>query len=287
MAFCQEVYLPETADRYLVLKEIIGPDMALYSMCAVFDVPYDPTVSAVTWDGYIRRINYRSGHGFDKGVTDPSKAKDEGMAQRERWERVWGLGNEGKPYTAADYRRMDEIFDTMTARRRASGGFDDQQEDVFRFCARTAHQRDKLMAMGDKDSINSAQKLDKMIQDNLAAENLRKKDEAPAQTARVDGIVEAMQRKYGKDITMTYDDVMDAFSKWMTEKHRYGMTQDAAEHSIMAIVNNIRINSDMPQITELPEDAKLDDFKNEFTPSAERREKEVFGYLQLGRRSKG
>lgn len=286
MAFCQEVYLPETEQRYLVLKEIIGPDMALYSMCAFLDVPYDPTVSAVSWDGYIRRMNFRSGQGFEKGVTDPSKAKDEGMAQRERWERVWGLGNEGKPYTASDYRRMDEIFDTMTARRRASGGFDDQQEDVFRFCARTAHQRDKLMAMGDKDSINSAQKLDKMIQDNLAAENLRKKDEAPAQTARVDGIVEAMQRKYGKDITMTYDDVMDAFSKWMTEKHRYGMTQDAAEHSIMAIVNNIRINSDMPQITELPEDAKLDDFKNEFTPSAERREREVFGYLQLGRRSK-
>ena len=175
MAFCQEVYLPETAQRYLVLKEIIGPDMALYSMCAFLDVPYDPTVSAVSWDGYIRRMNFRSGQGFDKGVTDPSKAKDEGMAQRERWERVWGLGNEGKPYTAADYRRMDEIFDTMTARRRASGGFDDQQEDVFRFCARTAHQRDKLMAMGDKDSINSAQKLDKMIQDNLAAENLRKK----------------------------------------------------------------------------------------------------------------
>ena len=286
MAFKREVFLPETAARFLALREIIGPDLALYSMCAFLDVPYDPAVSGASWEGYIRRMNYRSEQGFDRGVIDPVRAKNDGMAQRERWEREWGLGNEGKPYTAADYRRMDEIFDTMTARRKAAGGFDDQQEDVFRFCARTAHQRDKLMALGDKDSINSAQKLDKMIQDNLAAENLRKRDQSPTQTARVDGIVDAMQRKFGKDITLTYDDVMEAFAKWLTEKHRYGITQDAAEHSIMAIINNIRINSDMPQITELPEDAKLDDFKNEFTPSAERKEREVFGYLQLGRRNK-
>ena len=280
----REIFGEEQQAKFLTIKDEAGTDTALFVLCAYHDIAYDPTVTANNWTEYYRKTGIGGLKPFSDGCIDPSVAKNKGRAEQERWERVWGIGSAESPYTKSDYRRMDEIFNTMTARRRASGGFDDQQEDVFRFCARTAHQRDKLMALGDKDSIASAQKLDKMIQDNLAAENLRKRDEAPTQTARVDGIVEAIQKKYGKDITLNFDDVMEMFAQWMTQKERYSITQDAAEHAILAIINNTRLNSDMPQLTEMPKDVKLDIFHNEFTKSAERKEKEVYGYLQIERR---
>ena len=283
----REIFSDTEQARFLAIRDAAGSDAALYVMCAYHNIAYDPDVNAQTWEGYFRKVGQNVSRKFEDGCVDPEVAKHKGRADQERWERVWGIGSPDAPYTKADYRRMDEIFDTMTARRRAAGGFDDQQEDVFRFCARTAHQRDKLMALGDKDSINSAQKLDKMIQDNLAAENLRKRDEAPTQTARVDGIVEAMQKKYGKDITMTYEDFMEVFAEWISKQGRYSITQDAAEHAILAIINNTRLNSDMPQLTQMPEDVFLDEVSHEFTPSAERKERETYGYLQIGRRKQG
>ena len=273
--------------RFIALRDIVGQETAVYIMCAYHNILFDPEITKLEWAKYVKTVEKRGDPRFSEGQTALKVApKQNPETKQEEWERVWGLGSEDHPYTIFDYRRMDQIFNTMTARRRATGGFDDQQEDVFRFCARTAHQRDKLMALGDKDSIASAQKLDKMIQDNLAAENLRKRDEAPEQTARVDGIVEAIQKKFGKGITLNFDDTMEMIGKWMHETGRYNITQDAAEQSLMFIVNNMRMNSDMPQITELPEDGRLDAYAKEFNPRAEQREKEVYDHLQLVRRQK-
>ena len=282
----RDIINDEQQAKFYAIRESAGTDTALFVMCAYHDIAYDPMLTASTWVDYYRKSASIGLRPFSDGCIDASVVKDKGSAEQERWERVWGVGSPKNPYTKQDYRRMDEIFNTMTARRRASGGFDDQQEDVFRFCARTALQRDKMMALGDKDSITAARNLDRMIQDNLAAENLRKRDEAPAQTARVDGIVEAIQKKYGKDITLSYEDTMEVFAEWLRKQGRYTITQDAAEHAILAIINNTRMNSDMPIITEMPKDVKLDAFKEEFTntKNAERREQEVYGYLQLARR---
>ena len=270
----------QEAQRFERLRAVVGANMALYIMCAFHDVPFVPEKAISNWNEYIQLI--KATEPFTNGVTDPNKAMEEGLADMDRWLRVWGQGNEKKPYTVSDYRRMDEIYEKMTERRRTAGGFDGQQEDVFRFCARTAHQRDKLMATGNKDDIDSAKKLDKMIQDNLAAENLRKKDETPQAQIRIDTVVDRLNR-IGLSPQMTYDDVMRAFAKWTGQPHRYGCTVDAADKALLAHINCTRANSDMPVLQELPESASLTEFQHEFDASAQRREEGAYQYLSLTR----
>lgn len=272
----QAICNPQEERRMEVLKKLVGGNMALYILCAYHNIQFKPELACGNWEAYLGRVDIKIP--FRDGVTDPNKAMEQGVADMDRWLRVWGQGNEKRPYTPADYRRMDEIYEKMTERRRAAGGFDGQQEDVFRFCARTAHQRDLLMAKGGKDDIDSAKKLDKMIQDNLAAENLRKKDEPTQQQVRIDGVVERLN-KAGLSVGMSYDDVMGAFAGWMMKKGRYGCTMDAAEKSILAIVNCTRGNSDLPPLSELPEEERLTEFSHEFDATAARREEGVNAYL--------
>lgn len=271
---------PQEAQRFERLRAAMGANMALFVMCGFHDIPFIPEKATANWTEYIQRVN--TTETFACGVTDPNKAMEEGLADMDRWLRVWGQGNEKKPYTVSDYRRMDEIYEKMTERRKATGGFDGQQEDVFRFCARTAHQRDKLMATGNKDDIDSAKKLDKMIQDNLAAENLRKKDEAPQAQIRIDSVVDRLNR-VGLSPQMSYDDVMKAFAAWTGKPNRYGCSVDAADKAITVIINCTRGNSDLPTLPELPEGESLSPYQHEFDASAQRREEGTYAYLNLKR----
>lgn len=266
--------------RHERLKKTVGANMALYIMCAYHDVPFDPEAACPNWQTYLASIE--TAQDFKDGVTDPNKAMEEGLADMDRWLRVWGQGNEKKPYTVSDYRRMDEIYEKMTERRKATGGFDGQQEDVFRFCARTAHQRDKLMATGNKDDIDSAKKLDKMIQDNLAAENLRKKDETPQAQIRIDSVVDRLNR-VGLSPQMSYNDVMGAFAAWTGKPSRYGCSVDAADRALLTIINCTRGNSDMPLLPDLPDGESLTEYQQEFDPTAQRREAGIYSYLGIQR----
>lgn len=270
--------------RFDKLRTIIGADLTVFIMCAYCDVPYNPRIAASGWEQYLRKNNKQDGK-FSDGVTDVFQAVEAGMADMERWQKVWGVGDDSDPYSPADYRRLDEIFRRYTSRLNASGGYDALQEDTLRHCSRMALLRDKNVAKGDKESIDKAQKLDKMIQENLSSENLRRKDEKPTQTARLDGIVEAMKKKYGVGIEMTHEQALEVFRKWCSER-RYSCSIDAAEQSILAIINCMRNNSDMPQLSELPQDARLDLYENEFSKSAAGKEKEVYTYLQLERRDR-
>ena len=280
--------------RFEALRAIIGADAALYVMCAYLDLPYKPEVTARSWDGYLKHIRAeRAEARFQDGVTDITAALEEGMADVDRWKREWGVGDEETPYSPDDYRRLDVIFKTLAARLQGSGGYDAQQEFTLRNCAHMALLREKCIRKGDKESVSKAKDLDKMISDNLAAENLRKKDEKPTQAARLDGIVEAIGRKYGVGLFSTYDQVMEAIVKWINEKHRYANSQDAAEQAILAIINCTRSNSDMPILTDVPSDAYLDPYAGEFDNSPQQRgkEKPVYDYLgakprtgQTGRR---
>lgn len=273
----------EREERYQTLKTIIGADMALFVLCAYCDYPYRPNVPAASWDQYVHKVPMKSLEHFRDGETDVLKAIDFGIADEQRWEMVWGHGNPDSRYTVDDYKRLDEIFTTYTARLNKSGGYDIQQEDTLRHCARMALLRDKNVAKGDKESIDKAQKLDKMIQENLSSENLRRKDESPVQTARLDGIVEAIKKKYGVGVEMTQEQAAEICSKWLTER-RYSITMDAAEHAILAIVNNIRTNSDMPLVGEVTDEMKLDRYSAEFQSAPSQNEKEVYEYLGIERK---
>lgn len=280
--------------RFEALRAIVGADVAFFVLCAYLDIPYNPNISARSWDGYVKTARaLKADARFQDGETDIRSALEEGMADVDRWKREWGVGDEESPYSTDDYRRLDMIFKTLAARLQGSGGYDAQQEFTLRNCSHMALLREKCIRKGDKESVSKAKDLDKMISDNLAAENLRKKDEKPQQAAKLDGIVEAIGRKYGVTLFSTYDQVMEAIVKWLNEKRRYANSQDAAEQAIMAIVNCTRNNSDMPILTETPSDVFLDQYAGEFDNTAAQREREkpVYDYLgthprtgQTGRR---
>lgn len=273
----------EISKRFLDLASVLGGDIALYCICAVLDLPVYPKKSVPTWEEYLSYLeNLQKQESFIDGETDVETVIAEGASEQERWERDWGYGDPDHPYTAQDYKSLDGIFRMYSMRLDAAGGMDAQQEDTLRNCSRMALLRDKCIAKGDKDSAAIANTMNRMIQENLAAENLRKKDAKPIESARVDGIIDAMQKRYGSGADMTKDQFLEHFFKWCRSKH-YPETVDAAEHAMLSIINTMRENNDLPDLPTLPEQAKMDAYAHEFAEEPNEQEQEVYEYLNLTR----
>lgn len=258
------------------LESTIGHYLALYCLCAVCDVPYVAESEADTWDEYLGGIE--SGE-FSDGDTDVNTALLDGMDRAERWETIWGEG-----YTEADYKMLDDLYRTMTAQLDSTGGIDRQQDDAARTCARMALNRNKLILnFRDKDSIATANTLDKMIRENLKDANMRKADILPSAQQRPDGFVDAIKKKLGLSLAdMTKDDVMQAFFNWCHSK-KYPETVDAEEHAMMAILRTMQKNDDLPEPTELPSDFDFGPYEAQFEREPNEMEEDAYEYLGLVR----
>lgn len=269
--------------RFLDLASIVGGDVALYCFCAVYNLPFVLSGPVHTWEEYVASLAKRPGApGFIDGETDVQLAVASGMSERERWEMVWGVGDPDHPYTTQDYRFLDNLFRMYSVRLDAAGGMDAQQEDVIRDCCKSRLLADKARASGTKDGVSIYATLNKTIQDNLSAENLRRKDAKPIENARADGIVDALQKKYGIGMEMTAQQFLEIFYKWCNS-HQYPETVDAAEQSLLAIINTTRENNDLPQIPVLPQSARLEDYESEFAVEPNDLEMEAYDYLGLTR----
>ena len=279
----------EVFDR---IKPLVGVNTALFVMCAVEDVPYKPEIEAGTWDGYVK-IAKEINKGFSDGETDVRAALEDGLAEMDRWRREWGVGDDEKPYSPADYRRLDELFRMLTERQKGAGGYDAQQEYALRDCAKMSLireyylERAKKGGKDAKDHISMAKTLLDMIDARLKQEALRKADEKPQTAPRIDDLVNAMYQKTGLTMTCTKDEVLDWLARHMNRKGIYGHTFDAAEKLGMAIVNCTRGNSDQPPVEGLPEEMMMDRWADEFAPEQSEQEKETYGYLGLVPRSFG
>lgn len=260
---------------YARLESMIGREMALFCLCAVYDIPYDPRSEAETWAEYESEIE--SGHTFSDGVTDANTVMLAGMETGERWSTVWGAD-----YSESDYRQLDELYKTMTAQLDATGGIDRQQDDTARTCAMMALQRNKLIRSKNKDDIAMAKNLDDMIRKNLQDANMRKADILPNAQQRPDGFVDALKKKYGLTMEMTKDDVMQAFFNWCRSK-KYPETVDAEEHAMMAILRTIQKNDDLPEPADLPDDMSLAAFEHQFAAEPNEMEADAYEYLHLVR----
>lgn len=257
------------------LSAVIGPDLAMYCVCAVYDIPFDPEGDADSWDEYLSTHNKGT---FSEGNTDVNVAILAGMDQQDRWDTIWGEG-----YSETDYKQLDDLYRTMTAQLDATGGIDRQQEDAARTCARMALNRNKLILnYKDKDAIQTANTLDKMIRENLKDANMRKADILPSAQQRPDGFVDAMKKKLGLSLEMTKDDVMQAFFNWCQSKH-YPETVDAEEHAMMSILRTMQKNDDLPEPQELPSDFDFGPYEAQFEAEPNQQEKEVYDYLGLAR----
>lgn len=266
--------------RYINLSNQIGEETARFCMCAAFNYAYDPDIDCVSFEDYVDQIGNRK---FRDGMMQMEQQIDVTDAEMRKWKAVWGIGDKSKPYSVEDYQKLDQTFETYAARLEKAGGMDALQEDTLRSCSKMRLEADKALVKGGKDNIAIASTLSKMIQEQLASEQLRKRDEKPIGIAKLDGIVEALARKYGSGAELTYEEATKICSQWLLS-HKYPHTMDAAEHMLLAIINTTRQNNDMPIMPELPEEAKFpESMESEFAEKPNEAEKEAYEYLNITR----
>ena len=152
---------------------------------------------------------------------------------------------------------------------------------------------DQALSLGTKEGVDIASKLNKMIQDNLASENLRKRDEKPVEELRIDSIVDSLEKagflKKGKILPLA------EVQRVLLERagilggnpsHVYPYTLDAADQMLQAIINTMRTNDGQPVITRLPDNMRLDaNVSSEFAQEPNADEKEAYEKMGLVRRS--
>lgn len=295
-------------ERYDAIARATSDSLALFYCCIEFDRPFDmlavpkePDVGE-KWIAYLdnlrlKKLDTRRGEplGFLDGLTDITKIFGEGLSAGEFTKAVgneksarnrkvgtaqqrknWGENSAKNPYTSEDYDELDRIYEALSSDLMAAGGVSVKQEFILRDCAKMTLDRDKMRAIGQYDK---AAKLNKMVQDNLSSEGLRKRDAKPIDDLRIDGIVDRLEKagllKNGKQCSPD-----EMFEILFHRRPKYSYTKDAAEQILLYIANTTRVNDGLSELPTLPPDMRLRDDLGEFAEEPDEQEKE--SYKELG-----
>lgn len=295
-------------ERYDAIARATSDSLALFYCCIEFDRPFDmlavpkePDVGE-KWIAYLdnlrlKKLNTRRGEplGFLDGLTDITRIFGEGLSAGEFTKAVgneksarnrkvgtaqqrknWGENSAKNPYTSEDYDELDRIYEALASDLMAAGGVSVKQEFILRDCAKMTLDRDKMRAIGQYDK---AAKLNKMVQDNLSSEGLRKRDAKPIDDLRIDGIVDRLEKagllKNGKQCSPD-----EMFEILFHRRPKYSYTKDAAEQILLYMANTTRVNDGLSELPTLPPDMRLRDDLGEFAEEPDEQEKE--SYKELG-----
>lgn len=295
-------------ERYDAIARATSDSLALFYCCIEFDRPFDmlavpkePDVGE-KWIAYLdnlrlKKLDMRRGEplGFLDGLTDITKIFGEGLTAGEFTKAVgneksarnrkvgtaqqrknWGENSAKNPYTSEDYDELDRIYEALASDLMAAGGVSVKQEFILRDCAKMTLDRDKMRAIGQYDK---AAKLNKMVQDNLSSEGLRKRDAKPIDDLRIDGIVDRLEKagllKNGKQCSPD-----EMFEILFHRRPKYSYTKDAAEQILLYMANTTRVNDGLSELPTLPPDMRLRDDLGEFAEEPDEQEKE--SYKELG-----
>ena len=295
-------------ERYDAIARATSDSLALFYCCIEFDRPFDmlavpkePDVGE-KWIAYLdnlrlKKLDTRRGEplGFLDGLTDITKIFGEGLTAGEFTKAVgneksarnrkvgtaqqrknWGENSAKNPYTTEDYDELDRIYEALASDLMAAGGVSVKQEFILRDCAKMTLDRDKMRAIGQYDK---AAKLNKMVQDNLSSEGLRKRDAKPIDDLRIDGIVDRLEKagllKNGKQCSPD-----EMFEILFHRRPKYSYTKDAAEQILLYMANTTRVNDGLSELPTLPPDMRLRDDLVEFAEEPDEQEKET--YKELG-----
>ena len=295
-------------ERYDAIARATSDSLALFYCCIEFDRPFDmlavpkePDVGE-KWIAYLdnlrlKKLDTRRGEplGFLDGLTDITKIFGEGLTAGEFTKAVgneksarnrkvgtaqqrknWGENSAKNPYTSEDYDELDRIYEALASDLMAAGGVSVKQEFILRDCAKMTLDRDKMRAIGQYDK---AAKLNKMVQDNLSSEGLRKRDAKPIDDLRIDGIVDRLEKagllKNGKQCSPD-----EMFEILFHRRPKYSYTKDAAEQILLYMANTTRVNDGLSELPTLPPEMRLRDDLGEFAEEPDEQEKET--YKELG-----
>lgn len=298
--------LEEQQDRFDVFELTFGENLAYFYCCVQFDKPFDLTAIPADepkyrWLAYLDNLKekrldkdkYGTVFGFLDGLTDVGKIfgdistgefrkaiwadKTARMAGSERQRKVWGTGGGIRPYSDEDYAELDRIYNILSADLEAAGGVSAKQEMILRRCSERTLDMTKAESRGDYDK---AAKISKLIDSDLASENLRKKDAKPVEDFRVDSWADSLEKaglmKKGKRCSPD-----EMFQILFGRPPKYPYTKDAAEQMILICENRARINDGMPELSVLPDEMRLTDELGEFAEEPNARELDVYDKLGL------
>lgn len=211
-------------------------------------------------------------------VTQEHEASQPGTReQRERWG-VEPLAK-GMAWSEKLYDELDRQYENWCGRYRGQVITPQLADSIIKVCRWNAI-TDFLMREGE---YIAAQKVQKMCDDLMASEQMRKKDEKPVEGMRMDALVVALENEGAmeNDQFKTVPEIMRAVWERFFNKKKYNYSIDAADHMIYDYYNNARINSDLPPVNELPEDLELKDELGEFEPYPTEEEIERAKYAGL------
>ena len=315
MAELEPVSAEKQQAYYNQLADAVGESLAYFYACIRFNRPFDRNALPAQgykgdkWTAYCQKLAKKKldmtpggGQlGFLDGLTDITKIFGEGLKNGDFTKSVsaeksardgkqgtkrqaadWGEGTGKAPYTTEDYNEFDRIYNALCADFGGEQAVSAKQQLILRNVAKWTKQMNDAAEIG---AIDKAKKLSSMIQENLASENLRKKDTKPVEDLRLDGIVDRLEKaglmKNGKQCTPD-----EAFQLIFGRPCKYTYTADAAEKMLLAIINQARINDGLPELVELPEDAKIEDELGEFAEEPNEAEQEAYEKMGLLRKHK-
>lgn len=297
--------------KFSRLDKEMGTHLALYAMCIATDTPFFPLIlpdakSLVAidnkWKWYNDRLKEKGYYekndrilGFFDGGTNILKlfgrnlndkqtaayiaAEQERIPHSEGTEeqrKRWGVEDK---YTAAEYDELDRMYSSRKASLHGVT-ITDQMDYTLQEAAKWQLAADKMRRKNNVAGATNALKTVDML---LKSECLRKSDEKPIESLRIDALVNALE-DYGlmeDGEFLTYDETVAALRDNLIKSPKYDYSLDVADQVILDIINSMRANADMVALVELPEEYAAEDAYGEFLPEETEREKAAKRYAGL------
>lgn len=217
---------------------------------------------------------YRNIETVEDPVEEAPAEREETLEERrERWLSDWGSAYESD----ADYEELDRIFAKRTANKPY---LDETAEFEMRRVSKWTYEIDKMTMNPTKESIANARSLQAMVDQVMGAEQLRKKDELPEATERLDSLFDAMERSgFMRDRRiLPYNELIEVIK---ADCPRFPHTKDSADQMIMVMRNCTLRNEGYPAEVTLPKDLRLEDVNGEFREKPDKREIETKRALEM------
>lgn len=297
--------------RFDELEKMNGAWLALYFSCIAFDVPCLPLIPPYNfencedkWKTYINALlenggYYRRGKPatfadgetnmrriFGKDLTESDflqyvkaqQAKLASLPGTEAQRKRWGVGAN---MTTEKYNELDRLYEVRADSYRGQT-ITPQMEVTLMRVAKWSMMVDELVAARNYRAAKDVQGL---VDNVLASEQMRKKDEKPVENLQLDTLVVELEKhglmKDGK--FLTYEETAEALVKNFIKKPKYKYSLDAADQMIFAMYNTMRENADLFIVNELPESLQIEDEYGEFSQEETEDEKEARRYAGLAK----
>lgn len=280
----------------------VGIKLAMFLCCLEFNMPYLPEhfeeaaelrrgTKMNPWGSYTAVLAKKGCHrgemqSFADGYTDIRRAFDGDTAtwqiddyepeenMGELRQRMWGEGPESKPYSVRDYSFLEERYEALTD---GKAYLSPQTEMTIKQICEYHLFAKRAM---DNSEYENAKRINSMIKELMESEQLRKKDELPQDTVRLDDIVQALERK-GIPI-MDYEELSRHLANHAMHKS-YPYTRDAADQMLLQIRNTTARNEGTAEVASLPPEFRIKDELGEFASEPDEQEKVIYKELELTR----